>query len=82
MNLIESLRIRILRNFQNCSGRNLDLHLKLRFLKNLLDLADNAINIGSSCSVLFQSTTGLCPARRKILEHEAQSIAGNNPGVL
>ena len=32
-----------------------------------------AINNGSACSVLFLSTTGLFPARRKILEHETLS---------
>ena len=35
----------------------------------------NAINNGSACSVLFLSTTGLFPARRKILEHKTQSSA-------
>ena len=35
----------------------------------------NAITNGSACSVLFLSTTGLFPARRKILEHETQSRA-------
>ena len=34
-----------------------------------------AINNGLACSVLFLSTTGLFPARRKILEHETQSSA-------
>ena len=32
--------------------------------------SDNAINNVSACSELFLSTTGLFPARRKILEHE------------
>ena len=56
---------------------------KLNFMMN------NAINNGSACSVLFLSTTGLFPARRKILEHETQwSVlmfflsAGNNLGEL
>ena len=51
--------------------------------------SDKAINNGSACSVLFLSTTGLFPARRKILEHETQSSAltyflsaRNYPGVL
>ena len=38
-------------------------------------LANNVINNVSACSVLFLSTTGLFPARRKILEHETQSSA-------
>ena len=57
----------------------------------------NAINNGSACSILFLSTTGLFPARRKILGHETQNnfrardavecsnvflSAGNNPVVL
>ena len=33
----------------------------------------NAINNVSACLVLFLSTTGLFPARRKLLEHETQS---------
>ena len=36
---------------------------------------NNAINNVSACSVLFLSTTGLFPARIKILEHEMQSSA-------
>ena len=48
----------------------------------------NTINNGSACSVWFLSTTGLCPPRLKMLEHETQSSAltfslsaRNNPGV-
>ena len=46
----------------------------------------NAINNVSACSLLFLSTAGLFPARRKISEHAVDSnvflSAGNNPGVL
>ena len=49
----------------------------------------NAINNVSACSVLFLSTTGLFPARRKkfgardVVECSNVFLsAGNNPGVL
>ena len=45
------------------------------FISNKQNRTNNAINIGSACSVLFLSTTGLFPARRKILEHETQLSA-------
>ena len=38
-------------------------------------LSVKSINNGSVCSVLYLSTTGLFPARRKILQHLMQSSA-------
>ena len=38
-------------------------------------ISNKAINNGSACSVLFLSTAGSFPARRKILEYETQSSA-------
>ena len=38
--------------------------------------SNNAINNGLACSILFLSTPGVFPVRRKILEHETQSSNG------
>ena len=50
---------------------------------------DKAVNNGSTCSVLFLSTTGLFPARRKnfgardrVKCSNVFLSIGNNPGVL
>ena len=55
-------------------------HFKIRVTQEIFSLEIqfiNAINNGSACSVLFLRTTGLFPARRKILEHETWSISKN-----
>ena len=42
----------------------------------------SAINDGSACSVLFLSTTGLFPVRRKISEHGTHCLLRYYPALV
>ena len=44
------------------------------FKHGTLGFANNTINNGSACSILFTTTTGLFPSSRKILQHNKSGV--------